>query len=71
MSAVSALWVSALRLFVATMTALATVTALAVATVLRWRTTVGACLLLVLTSETAGLLAAMWLLSVVAAWRVV
>jgi hypothetical protein len=61
LTAVSALWVSALRLFV--------VTALTVAAVLRWRATVGACLLL--TSETTWLLAAMWLLTIVAAGRVV
>jgi hypothetical protein len=61
LTAVSALWVSALRLFV--------VTALTVAAVLRWRDTVGACLLL--TSETTWLLAAMWLLTIVAAGRVV
>ena len=71
LTAVSALWVSALRLFVATRTALVTalVTSLTVAAVLRWRTTVGTCLLL--TSETTWLLAAMRLLSEVTTCRVV
>jgi hypothetical protein len=53
--AVSALWISALGLFVATRSALTAVAALTVAAVLGWRTTVG-----------AWLLAAMWLLSEVA-----
>lgn len=61
LSAVSALWVSTLRLFV--------MAGLTVAAVLRWRATVGACLLL--TSETAWLVTAMWLLSVGATRRVV
>ena len=54
-----------------TRTALVTalVTSLTVAAVLRWRTTVGTCLLL--TSETTWLLAAMRLLSEVTTWRVV
>jgi hypothetical protein len=62
LTAVSALWIAALRLlFVATRSAaLTAVAALTVAAVLRWRTAVG-----------AWLLAAMWLLSEVATWWVV
>jgi hypothetical protein len=67
LAAVAALWISTLRLFVATR--LAAMAALTVAAVLRCRTTVGARLLL--TSETTWLLTAMCLLSVVAAGRVV
>ena len=67
LTAVAALWVSALRLFIATR--LPAMAALTVAAVLRCRTTVGARLLL--TSETTWVLTAMWLLSVVAAGRVV
>lgn len=66
LAAVSALWISTMRLFVSTRTAVA---ALAIAAVLGWRSTVRACL--VLTPETTLLLAAMWLLSVVATWWVV
>jgi hypothetical protein len=67
LAAVAALWISTLRLFVATR--LAAMAALTVAAVLRCRTTVGTWLLL--TSETTWVLTAMWLLSVVAAGRVV